>query len=251
MAVVLDTYCTINPLNPLCLGSALFGGDSGATTFVEGKYYHCDDDASIYLIEKAQKRPFASWAAYESLQKPPYAKANCSALGKVPLGAFITGPDSIAKPAAPPPAAPPVAIAPGCPAFPSQIKTVGECQSWGDQFNKCMGKTAGRTIQSGGWPHVPYGCSVQAAGDWAIHWNTDLTGPNASNAEYTLLGTGPGMTPVAPTNTSPYGSPPPIASSSASSPATTAAAAKRQQTLIIVGAAGALGLLLLILLIKM
>ena len=32
--------------------------------------------------------------------------------------------------------------------------------------------TSGRTgLISGNWGHVPKGCSLQSAGDWAAHWN--------------------------------------------------------------------------------
>jgi virginiamycin B lyase len=45
---------------------------------------------------------------------------------------------------------------------------------------------ATRSVQSGNWGHVPSGCSVQSAGDWAAHYNTH---PNAHNrhGSYTIV----------------------------------------------------------------
>jgi hypothetical protein len=233
--------------------------------FAPSTVVRCADTGGIYRIDNYQKRNFTP-TGYAAAGSPPAPDVPCSQINLCADGPIID---------APPPLPP-------CPAFPSSINSVGECQLWGDQFNKCKGKTPGRAIQIGAWPHVPYGCSVQTTGDWAIHWNSDMTGPNTSNNDFTLLSLGP--PPMAPP-VAPPALPPPPPSAPPSIPAppsssipptmlpaappaqdtiqsftppaqmdaadTDEAAAKRQKTLIILGAAGAIGLVLLVIIMKL
>jgi len=75
--------------------------------------------------------------------------------------------------------------------WPYRSATQQECESAAESAANANGKTAGRTMQTGGggycnhqgWGQVPMGCSVQSGfgGDWAAHYKTS---PNQDGSTY-------------------------------------------------------------------
>jgi len=75
------------------------------------------------------------------------------------------------------------------------------CICWNapDSAQDCLTRAVGqygnfvyhkRGIQSGSWSNAPYGCSVQARGDYAVHWNSNKDGKGTEGSYAVVAGIG-------------------------------------------------------------
>jgi len=63
------------------------------------------------------------------------------------------------------------------------------CEHAADQQAQALGRAQGRQeLIVGSWGHVPYGCSIKSAGDWAAHFNTYPDGQNDGSYSLVCIG---------------------------------------------------------------
>jgi len=66
------------------------------------------------------------------------------------------------------------------------------CEAAADLQVEALGRAQGRHhLVIGSWRHLPYGCSVQSLGDWAVHFNRNRGGRN--DGTYSLVCSGVGQ----------------------------------------------------------